>query len=79
LSTKESRSLLIRAGKKVGGKEAEYMQACCKNTNQHVLTLHAGMYHHYMLVGKVDTCWLIESVHAGMQWKLPAASEKFPN
>ena len=45
------------------------MQACSQDTNQHVLTLHAGMYHHYMLVGKIGTWWLLRSVHAGMYQK----------
>ena len=45
------------------------MQACSQDTNQHVLTLHAGMYHHYMLVGKIGTWWLLRSVHACMYQK----------
>jgi hypothetical protein len=51
------------------GKETEYMQACSQDTNRHVLTLHAGMYHHYMLVGKIGTWWLLRSVHACMYQK----------
>jgi len=27
------------------------------------------MYHHYMLVGKIGTCWLVKSVHASMYQK----------
>lgn len=43
-----------------------YMQACTDLTNQHVLTLHAGMYEYSMLVGKVAPCRLVKLLHAGM-------------